>query len=111
VIGIIASGERWGDGNLRPSYEDLVGAGAIIDGLPDGRWSPEAYAALSAFRAAHGNLQDVLLNCVSGRELAALGYSADVHIASELNVSATVPVFESGAYATAGQEPIVRANV
>ena len=99
VIGIIASGERWDDGGLRPAYEDLVGAGAIIDGLPLDGWSPEAQAAVSAFRAARDHLQDGLLNCASGRELVALGYARDVQIASELNVSGTVPVFRSGAYA------------
>jgi 2-phosphosulfolactate phosphatase len=111
VIGVIASGERWADGSLRPSYEDLVGAGAIMEGLSDGGWSPEAYAALSAFRAAHGNVKGALLDCASARELTALGYSADVQIASELNVSTTVPVFESGAYMRAGQQPTARGNV
>jgi 2-phosphosulfolactate phosphatase len=99
VIGIIASGERWGDGSLRPAYEDLVGAGAIIDGLPVEGRSPEAQAAVGAFLASREHLQDCLLNCASGRELATLGYAADVQIASELNVSDTVPVFRSGAYA------------
>jgi 2-phosphosulfolactate phosphatase len=99
VIGIIAAGEQWGDGGLRPAYEDLVGAGAIIDGLPRDRRSPEAQAAVSAFRAARDCLQDCLMQCASGRELVALGYARDVQIASELNVSATVPVFRSGMYA------------
>ena len=99
MVGIIASGERWGDGGLRPAYEDLVGAGAIIDGLPMGGWSPEAQVAGSAFRSARDHLQDSLMNCASGRELVALGYARDVQIASELNVSGTVPVFQSGAYA------------
>jgi len=98
VIGIIASGERWSDGGLRPAYEDVVGAGAIIDGLPRGRWSPEARAAVSAFHTARDHLQECLMDCASGRELVALGYARDVQIASELNVSSTVPVFRSGAY-------------
>ena len=82
----------------RPSYEDLVGAGAILDALPTTRRSPEAQAAVSAFQAAREHLKDCLMDCVSGRELVALGYAGDVHIASELNVSSTVPVFGSGAY-------------
>jgi len=98
VIGIIASGERWGDGGLRPCYEDLVGAGAIIDGLPRSEWSPEAHAAVGAFQTARDTLQQRLLSCASGRELIALGYTRDVEIASELNVSNAVPVFASGAY-------------
>jgi len=100
TIGIIASGERWrGDGGLRPAYEDFVGAGAIIDALPAGRRSPEAQAAVSAFRSARDHLQDCLMVCASGRELVALGYARDVQIASELNVSDIVPVLSSGAYA------------
>jgi len=98
--GITASGERWrGDGGLRPAYEDFVGAGAIIDALPAGRRSPEAHAAVSAFRSARDHLQDCLMDCASGRELVALGYARDVQIASELNVSDIVPVLSSGAYA------------
>lgn len=98
VIGVIASGERWRDGSLRPAYEDLVGAGAIIDRLPVGSRSPEARAAVSAFRATRGHLHDYLKDCASGRELAALGYAADVQIASEFNVSDTVSLFDAGAY-------------
>jgi 2-phosphosulfolactate phosphatase len=99
AIGVIASGERWADGSLRPAYEDFVGAGAIMDSLPTGRWSPEARAARSAFLAARDHLTENLMDCASARELVALGYVRDVHIASQLNVSSTVPVLHhSGAY-------------
>jgi 2-phosphosulfolactate phosphatase len=98
AIGIIASGERWGDGSMRPAYEDLIGAGAIMDSLPAGSWSPEARATRSAFVAARDHLEEHLMDCASARELVALGYVRDVQIASELNVSGTVPILHSGAY-------------
>ena len=61
--------------------------------------SPEARAARSAFLAARDHLTENLMDCASARELVALGYARDVQIASELNVSGTVPVLDhSGAY-------------
>jgi 2-phosphosulfolactate phosphatase len=105
VVGIVASGERWRDGGLRPAYEDFVGAGAIIDALPSGNRSPEAQAAVSAFHAAREDVGHHLRNCASGRELVTLGYAGDVQIASALNVSETVPVLREAAY-TADAKPI-----
>src|SRR5262249_22041012 len=47
-FGVVAAGERWNDGSLRPALEDLLGAGAVIAMLPGGR-SPEAEGAAAAF--------------------------------------------------------------
>ena len=105
VVGIVASGERWRDGSLRPAYEDFIGAGALIDALPTGNWSPEAHAAASTFRAARDDLERNLMNCASGRELGTLGYAGDVQIASALNVSDAVPMLRGAAY-TADANPI-----
>jgi 2-phosphosulfolactate phosphatase len=42
-----------------------------------------------------------LLECASGRELAALGRAADVHLAAEHDVSRVVPVLRDGAFTAA----------
>jgi 2-phosphosulfolactate phosphatase len=96
-IAVISAGERWPDGSLRPSFEDLIGAGAIINYL-NGKCSPEAYAARSAFLAVEGELTNLLLQCGSGKELIERGYKDDVYLASELNVSDCAPVLQDGAY-------------
>jgi 2-phosphosulfolactate phosphatase len=96
-IAVIPAGERWPDGSLRPSFEDLIGAGAIVHFL-DGNCSPEASAARSAFLAAERDLTDLLLQCSLGKELIERGYKDDVSLAAELNVSDCVPTLENGAY-------------
>jgi 2-phosphosulfolactate phosphatase len=96
-IAVIPAGERWPGGTLRPAFEDLVGAGAIIRYL-GGHCSPEAYAAKSAFLAAESELKKLLLRCGSGKELMERGYEEDVLIAAELNVSECVPTFKEDAY-------------
>jgi 2-phosphosulfolactate phosphatase len=97
-IAVIAAGERWlSDFSLRPAFEDLVGAGAIIRHLP-GAHSPEAMAAVAAFEAASANLRAHLFGCISGKELIDIDFEADVHLAAQLNVSTCVPQLVEGAY-------------
>ena len=93
VVTIIAAGERWDDGDaLRPSWEDLIGAGAILRALAAAAPSPEALAAIAAFDSAAANLPDLLHDCASGRELVERGFGNDVALAAELDVSRAVPV-------------------
>ncbi|MFD7507060.1 2-phosphosulfolactate phosphatase [Streptomyces sp. NPDC059850] len=103
-VGVIASGERWPDGSLRPSLEDLLGAGAVIAGLRkygSGALSPEADAAAGVF-ASTSDAGAAVATCASGRELAAGGFAEDVAIAVELGGSAVVPLLSDGAFAPAG---------
>lgn len=96
-IAVIPAGERWPTGGLRSAFEDWVGAGAIIAQL-HGDLSPEAQAALAAFRSAEQSLASQIRQCGSGKELIARGREEDVDLASALNVSACVPLLVNGAY-------------
>lgn len=96
-ISVIPAGEHWTGGGLRPSIEDLLGAGAIIDSLPGTR-SPEALAAAATFRAFTDNLIYVLHTCGSGKELIGRGCERDVELAAELNASDRAPVLRDSAF-------------
>jgi 2-phosphosulfolactate phosphatase len=99
-IGLVPAGEQWGDGSLRPAYEDFVGAGAIVQRLlgqdPGVVLGPEAEAAAAAFRALRP-----LEECPSGRELVDKGFAEDVRIAAELDQSSVVPVLVEGRFVAA----------
>ena len=100
-VAVIAAGERWPDGGLRPCIEDLLGAGAVLAGIDPARSrSPEARAAAATFASMAGDLPAVLHESASGRELAEKGLEADVEWAAQLDVSRTVPVLRDGAFTT-----------
>lgn len=98
-VAVVAAGERWPDGSLRPAVEDLWGAGAVVAGLVDlgaTDLSPEARVAERAFRAAR--FPDDLVACTSGQELVGMGFPQDVAIAAEVDTSTVVPVLGGEAY-------------
>ena len=99
-VAVVPAGERWSDGSLRPAYEDLVGAGAVVDRLtgrdPGVQLSPEAEAAALAFRSLRP-----LERCPSGQELVERGFAEDVRIAAEIDVSDAVPVLVEGRFVAA----------
>ncbi|MET1086705.1 MAG: 2-phosphosulfolactate phosphatase [Arthrobacter sp.] len=110
VIAVIAAGERWPDGTLRPAVEDQIGAGAFIAGLAAagkggyeaevGRhgYSPEALAAAAVFEAAEPRLREMLHGCASGLELSGAGYADDIDIAAELDDSNAVAFLADGVF-------------
>ena len=102
TVTVVAAGERWPDGTLRPCAEDLWGAGAVLAALVDlgaVGLSPEAELAVAAFQAAEPELPARLARCAGGVELADLGFADDVAVAAEIDVSAVVPVLnEDGAF-------------
>jgi 2-phosphosulfolactate phosphatase len=99
-ISVIAAGERWQDGTLRAALEDLIGAGAVLAHLDRSR-SPEAELAVAAYDHFSRRLFDTLLACGSGKELAGLGFTEDVRLASELNASRTAARLMDGEYRAA----------
>lgn len=99
-IAVIPAGERWPDGSLRPAFEDLVAAGAILSYL-DGERSPECEQAVAAYHACAEDLESKFLACSSGQELVERGYTGDVRLASVLNCSDAVPIVKEGAYVRA----------
>ncbi|HYF65877.1 MAG TPA: 2-phosphosulfolactate phosphatase [Herpetosiphonaceae bacterium] len=96
-IGVIAAGERWPDGGLRPAVEDWLGAGAVIAHLPGAR-SPEAELAHQAFASARADLGPILRACGSGKELIGRGFAEDVALAADHDRSDCAPLLIDGAY-------------
>jgi len=96
-IAVIPAGERWENDTLRPSVEDLIGAGAIISYLR-GKLSPEALVAKTVFENLSADLNGNIKNCISGREKIARGEETDLHLAAELNNSDCVPILKNSAF-------------
>jgi 2-phosphosulfolactate phosphatase len=99
-VTVIAAGERWPDGSLRPAVEDLLGAGAVLAALHQrGGFdeSPEAELARGAWASAD-SVPDLVRRCASGVELARGGFGADVEVAVELDFTTVVPVLSTGAF-------------
>lgn len=102
---VIAAGEQWPDGTLRPAVEDLWGAGAVLSALAThlggDQLSPEARMAAQTFEAVKPRLHDEMRACASGVELAQTGFVEDVEIAAAHDVSAVVPHLVGTSFAPA----------
>lgn len=97
---IVACGERWTPmvdepDSLRPSIEDLIGAGSIVAALSGLETSPEAEIAAAAFVASEHRLVHALRRCVSGRELIAKGFPDDVDLAAQIDSTSAVPCWRT----------------
>jgi 2-phosphosulfolactate phosphatase len=101
TVSVVAAGERWPDGQLRPAVEDLWGAGAVLAGLGAAGASPEAGAATAAFASVVDRLGEAVPQCASGRELVEDGFAADVALAAAYDVSEAVPVLYGDAFGDA----------
>jgi 2-phosphosulfolactate phosphatase len=101
-VAVVAAGERWPDGELRPALEDLLGAGAVIAALaPQASRSAEATAAQSLWTACRQQASELIRACFSGQELTTAGYHADVGLAVQHDTQDTVPLLTGSAFADA----------
>jgi 2-phosphosulfolactate phosphatase len=97
-VTIIACGERWVDteeeGEIRVAIEDYLGAGAILSYLQYGK-SPEARVCEAAFLQVREDIEEILWESGSGRELREKGFDGDVKHAAQLNLYGSVPVMRN----------------
>ena len=103
-IAVIAAGERWSDGSLRPALEDLLGAGAVIAALMHqgaGPLSPEAAAASGCYEVTP-DIAAAVAGSASGRELSQRGFPGDVVLASEVDTCEVAAILADGAFEAAG---------
>ena len=97
-VGVIACGEHWHSGALRPSLEDLLGAAAVVSGLSGSR-SPEAEAAAWLWSTIDVlGLETLLFETASGRELTEKGFGPDVATAAAAGASGAIPVLLDGRF-------------
>lgn len=112
VVAVVAAGEKWPDGSLRPAVEDLWGAGAVIAELVETcgpqSLSPEAEQARCAWAAVADRVTGALRDCASGRELASIGFADDVAIASEVRGSTCVPALHDHRFVDASSTGCAR---
>jgi 2-phosphosulfolactate phosphatase len=95
AVAIVAAGERWPDGTLRPALEDDIGAGAILSRLELTPASPEAMLVARSFLDARHSAVELIRESASGRELSAMGFSQDLERAAEVDSSDSVPILGS----------------
>jgi 2-phosphosulfolactate phosphatase len=105
-VAVVAAGERWPDGSLRPAAEDLWGAGAVLSALGIHDASPEARQAASAYDSVRDDVATALPDCASGRELVAAGFAGDVEIAAAVGASRVVPVLRGEAFVDEAGQPV-----
>lgn len=94
-IALVAAGERYGSGGLRPAGEDLVGAGlAAALARAGAQLDPEAALAARAASLGPPELTELLRRSRSACELADRGFAEDVGLALAIDSDAVVPLLE-----------------
>ena len=99
-VTVLACGERWRDtGKLRFALEDYLGAGAILSRLHADagcNCSADAELCARAFEAAAPDLERLIRECPSGRELQELSKGDDVRHSARLDLYDVAVVMRDG---------------
>ena len=99
-VTVLACGERWRDtGRLRFALEDYLGAGAILSRLHADagcNCSADAELCARAFEAAAPDLERLIRECPSGRELQELSKGDDVRHSARLDLYDVAVVMRDG---------------
>ena len=98
-IAVVAAGERWPDGSLRPAVEDALGAGSILARLRSSGLdlSSEADVAATTFSATR-DITASIWRCGSALELVSSGFRGDVELALEVDADDHVALRSDGAF-------------
>lgn len=99
-IAVIPAGEKWQDGTIRFAIEDYLGAGAVISCLK-GELSPEAEAASALFKTLMPDINKIIIESISGKELIERGFPEDVSASLQLNAGGSIPLLVNNCYINA----------
>ena len=100
-IMLVAAGERAQDHGLPGgprllfAVEDYLGCGAILSAIM-ADYTAEAALCANAFLASQEHLEHLLTECLSGKQLIAAGFEADVAHSAQLNHYSCVPQLRGG---------------
>ncbi|HUI02704.1 MAG TPA: 2-phosphosulfolactate phosphatase [Acidimicrobiales bacterium] len=98
-VAVVAAGERWPDGSLRPALEDGLGAGAVLRRLRAAGLSLSAEAAVAAGTLDRtSEVAAAIRGCATALELASVGFPDDVELALGRDVDDHVPVLDGEAF-------------
>jgi 2-phosphosulfolactate phosphatase len=104
IVAVLAAGEHWPDGSLRPALEDDLGAGAILACLDLRDASPEARIVAQMYLDGRSDVAEYIRSSSSSRELSGIGFGHDVERALEIDISRATPILAADGFLS--NEPV-----
>ena len=102
-LAIIAAGEKWSTGELRPALEDLLGGRhhrrpRTLERDPARVPLPRGGGGRRVWRAERHHLAETLHRSATGRHLTEGGHAPDIDVAAQFDAQDTVPILVDGAF-------------